>query len=281
MRKLLCFILIIVSFVGYSQTNNALPWVKGKLPDNSKMINYKVVQGEGQQLPEAQNNALKNLLFDLGAEKGVTVSSKTILNTQEKIAKEKTSFNSEYSKTITIDQEGFNVSFCKVDEYYEKVKENGQVIYRCWQLYSIGTKNIKKPEYTTHYGFGAGARSLVVPGWGQFYKKQNGKGFVFLSMEAIAVGNIIFAQSRYNYNTNRIEESASLEVQKEYKTRADDNLMYRNISIGVGVATLIWSVIDASATEGAPKYAMKTSNLKMQLFTCQETPIMIGLKYRF
>lgn len=260
----------------------ALPWVNGKLPDNASNVKYKVVQGEGQQLPEAQNNALKNLLFDLGAERGVTVSSNTVLKTQEKIANEKSSFESDYNTTITIEQDGFNVSFCKVDEYYEKVKENnGQEIYRCWQLYSIGSQSIKKPEYTTHYGFSAGVRSLVVPGWGQFHKKQNGKGFLFLSMEAIAVGNVIFAQSRYNYNTNRIEESASLDVQKEYKERADNNLMYRNISIGVGVATLIWSVIDATATDGAPKYAMKASNIKVQLLTSQQAPIMIGLKYSF
>ena len=78
---------ILLTLSAYSQANNkkasskALPWVFGDLPKNSNKVNYKVVQGDGKQLPIAQQNAIRSLLFDLGAEKGVKVSSETILKT--------------------------------------------------------------------------------------------------------------------------------------------------------------------------------------------------------
>lgn len=290
--KILLIVLLsfcsIVQLYGQSRnkmaSNEALPWVHGNFPDNSKSVNYKVVFGDGEQLPVAQKNAIKSLLFDLGAEKGVTVSTETIIEVEEKVLNKKSSIKSDYRDQITIKQDGFNVSFYKVDEYYEKVKENGKFIYRCWQLYAIGNNlsgYIKPIEYTTKYGFDAGIRSIFIPGWGQLYKKKNTKGIIFMSLEAIAIGNIIYAQSRYNYNTNRMAEAFSLEIQREYKSRADDNLMYRNLSIGVAIATMLWSTIDAVATDGAPKYANLNKKLEFKLYSSPETYWAIGLQYNF
>lgn len=291
MRTLtLILISVLITGLSYSQTNKkasskALPWVHGNLPANSDRVNYKVVQGDGKQLPNAQQNAIKNLLFDLGAEKGVKVSYETILEAEEKILNDKTSFNSSYKNQITINQDGFNVSFYKVDEYYEKVKDlNGSTIYRCWQLYAIGNnlanKNISV-NYTSNYGMNAGIRSIIIPGWGQLYKKDKTKGFLFMGIEAVAIGNIIFAQSRYNYNSNRAAESPTLEVSLEYNKRAEDNLMYRNISIGVAVTTMIWSVIDAVATDGAPRYASNNNKFKLQLTSNPNVPMALGLCCNF
>jgi len=294
MRKAfaICLITLILGLQGYAQKvlfssypAGALPWVHGDLPANSNQINYKVVQGDGEQLPLAQGNAIKNLLFDIGAEKGVTVTSKTILEAEEKILNNNSSFNSSFSNQVNIVQDGFTVSFYKVDEYYEKLKEsNGTIIYRCWQLYALGaitSNRIKQLEYSSNYGMNAGFRSILIPGWGQLYKKEKKKGFLFMGIEAVAIGNIIFAQSRYNYNNNRAAETPTMDVREEYNKRAEDCLLYRNISIGVAATTLIWSVIDAVATDGAPRYASINKGFQLQLTSNTEVPMALGICYKY
>jgi len=127
--RLLIIVLIAFSFqLNYSQkiidsSSNAgkLPWVTGQLPSNSTTFNYKVIQGESQYLKDAKNNAVQNLAFELGTENGVKISSETISKIQEKMINQSASFNSDFQEIIKIEQEGFNISFSKVDEYFELV----------------------------------------------------------------------------------------------------------------------------------------------------------------
>tara|TARA_B110000046_G_scaffold66568_1_gene74478 strand:- start:1344 stop:1640 length:297 start_codon:yes stop_codon:yes gene_type:complete len=85
MKKLgFILVLFLISFATSSQKNNSKnrpPWVNESLPLNSATYNYKVVQGDGTNLPDAKNNAFEALIVDLGSEQGVTVSSETILKT--------------------------------------------------------------------------------------------------------------------------------------------------------------------------------------------------------
>lgn len=97
MRFYIIFLILLSSVSLFSQTNTlaskgGLPWVHGEFPSNAKFVNYKVVMGEGEQLKDAQNDAVRILLFELGAEKGVQVTSETIVNTQETVLKYKVFF---------------------------------------------------------------------------------------------------------------------------------------------------------------------------------------------
>jgi hypothetical protein len=97
MRFYIIFLILLSSVSLFSQTNilaskGGLPWVHGKLPSNAKFVNYKVVMGEGEQLKDAQNDAVRILLFELGAEKGAQITSETIVNTQETVLNYKVFF---------------------------------------------------------------------------------------------------------------------------------------------------------------------------------------------
>ena len=78
MKKLgFILVLFLISFATSSQKNNSKnrpPWVNESLPLNSATYNYKVVQGDGTNLPDAKNNAFEALIVDLGSEQGVTES---------------------------------------------------------------------------------------------------------------------------------------------------------------------------------------------------------------
>lgn len=216
--------------------NTALPWVAGRLPLDSDAVRYKVAYGEGTTYQQAREDATASLITELGWEHGITVTSKTIDEVNHTINNDDSNFSQNRSTTTTIEQDGYTASITKVDEYSELDKSTPHSVkYKVWQLYAIDCLwasqiNLK---YSTKYGFGtAGWRSLIIPGWGQFYKKQYAKGSVFLGVELAGIASIMYFQNRYNYNIKQSLETPILDLQIEYTNRAHKQQLYRNISIG-------------------------------------------------
>ena len=263
--------------------NKALPWVVGNLPSDSDDVRYKVAYGEGATYQMAREDATAALITELGWEHGITVTSKTIDEVKHSINNDESNFRQNRSTTTTITQDGYTASLTKVDEYSELDKSSsGQVKYKVWQLYVIDCPwadriNLK---YTTKYGFAtAGWRSLIIPGWGQFYKKQYAKGAAFLGVELAAVASAAYFQSRYNYNIKQSLETPILDLQIEYTNRAQKQALYRNISIGTCAAIWVLNVLDASLLKGRPRYI--ESNFDLALNSTQNNEILLCLTYKF
>lgn len=282
MKKYLILLILLFSTSIFSQKTNLvgkLPWVNGNLPSNSLNYNYKVVSGNGDNLTIARNESIRELITDLASEKGVTVSSETILKTQTIENDNNQTFNADFKRNTKISQDGFEAVFTRIDEYYES--NNG--IVTVWRLYVIGesSSNIPKINYTNKYSFNdAGYRSLIIPGWGQFYKKNNTKGFLFLVGAAGSIGGFLYADNQHNYNMNRSMETNNLDLKKEFVQKAGDFTTMKNISLGTAAAIWVWNVIDATSTEGATKYA-NNKPLKINFVSDQNTSLAINLKYKF
>lgn len=263
--------------------NKALPWVVGNLPDDSDEVRYKVAYGEGTTYQMAREDATAALITELGWEHGITVTSKTIDEVKHSINNDDSNFSQNRSTTTTITQDGYTASLTKVDEYSELDKgSSNPVKYKVWQLYVIDCPwadriNLK---YTTKYGFStAGWRSLIIPGWGQFYKKQYVKGAAFLGVELVAAASAAYFQSRYNYNIKHSLETPILDLQIEYTNRAQKQTLYRNISLGACAAIWVLNVLDASLLEGRPRYI--ESNIDLALNSTQNNEILLCLIYKF
>ena len=268
-----------------STISKKLPWVDGFFPTNSSIYNYVVVQGDGTTLNEAQNKAVESLVFQLATEQGVSVSSNTVIKTQSLVRNQQEKFTTDYKDQIVINQDDFKTVFSKIDEYYELIKDHsGKAMYRTWQLYVTGlsaSQKVPKILYSSKYNMSdAGFRSLIVPGWGQFYKKQNLKGFLFISAGIASVGNAIYASNKHSYHINRSMETSNLDLKKEYVKKANDFTTIKNISIAVAAVTWIWSAIDATSTDGAIRYTQYTP-YRIDLNSQIDNSIAISFKYEF
>ena len=222
------------------------------------------------------------MVFELGTEIGVNISSETVTKVQEKIINQSSFISSDFQEIIKIQQNGVSAKFSKIDEYYELLTSpNGSNYYRVWHLYSIGENSNLTPkiDYTSKYGWDTGLKSAIVPGWGQFYKKDKTKGFIFITAAVASTGAFIYNQNEYNNNINRLEESSSLEIQMEYSKRADEFNSYKNISLSAMAVVWIWSVIDAVSTDGAPKYA--NNNFGFSLKSYQNQSMAFQINYTF
>tara|TARA_Y100000766_G_C18779246_1_gene542407 strand:+ start:20 stop:883 length:864 start_codon:yes stop_codon:yes gene_type:complete len=278
--------LLIFSQLMFSQKTDLpgkLPWVNGNLPQNSTNYNYKVTQGDGISLAEAQDKAVNDLFYQLAGDDGTLEYEGNLKTIQENVNNEinlKITYtdNTKLSKNI-------KVKFNKVDEYFETFTDiDGKKIYRTWQLYVVGDEaksNIPKINYTNSYNFSeAGFKSLIVPGWGQFHKKQTTKGVLFMLAGIGSIGTFVHANNEYNYNMNRSQETSNLDLRKDYVKKANDFTSIKNISLAAAAVTWIWSTIDAVSTKGATKYAYQKP-FKLNLASDGKSGLALNLKYTF
>jgi len=288
MKKI--FLLLILSVLVYtnaqSQNSHAerMPWVKGQFPPKNNNFDYMVARGSGNTISEARDNAFNDLLIELGNNVGIKVSSSTISDIKSQLnfdgKKEEYSEGNTTVSSFKIDREGFGASFSKVDEYYERTGNR----YELWALYEVSSsgKSFKPyiPEYTDKYGMRAGWRSMLVPGWGQFYKGKVGKGVMFLTTEVVAVSGVVVCEIMRSNNMRKSQETTNLKIVKEYRKRADDWELGRNIGIGLVGGIYLWNVLDAALAKGKIRYAWIPKN--MHLSCSQEKGYYYyGIAYKF
>ena len=288
MKKYLILLILLFSTSIFSQKTNLvgkLPWVNGNLPSNSLNYNYKVTQGDGVTLEEAQNEALEALIFQLGSEQGFSVSSETMIKAQSIVKNNIEDYSMDFEEKTTINQDKFKAVFSKIDEYFEKTTDlSGNIIYRTWHLYVTGpsaNQTVPKINYTNKYSFSdAGYRSLIVPGWGQFYKKNNTKGVLFLAGAIGSVGGFIYADNKHSFNMNRSLETNDLTLKKQFVQKAGDFTTIKNITLGAAAAIWIWNVIDATSSDGATKYA-QNKPVKFNIVSDKNSSLALNFKYKF
>jgi hypothetical protein len=274
-------ILILLLAVGASILNakimhQKLPWMHNKLPKTNGVI-YKVTQGEGKTQQEAKTEAIHQLLFDLSANQGLTITSDIFISVEEQVRDSEASIGSSFRKEIRISNSGFEASFAKIDEVIEQ--KDGQ--YICWQVYAIADFSITPiPQfrYTTDYGMRPIVYSSLVPGWGQISKGQFQKGFIFTGSELAFLVSSIYLNSKYDYNMNRSQETSILDIKMEYVDRADKYAKYRNITMSLAGAVWIWNIIDAVSSEGMPQYA---GDKKIKIQSPEQNMIMLVYSIKF
>jgi hypothetical protein len=102
------------------------------------------------------------------------------------------------------------------------------------------------------HGISAGMRSLVVPGWGQFYDENKGRGWFFMLSWLGAGITLGFAQVEY---MDRQDELNAVTTPEQYviaEKRFEDAQQFRNIMLGVEAGIYVVSFFEAIASVPEP-----------------------------
>lgn len=106
----------------------------------------------------------------------------------------------------------------------------------------------------------AALRSLMLPGWGQFFNEQPTKGFIFAGAELIAIGTAFMMYSGANSTYSDYETQRTTALYDDYSSKIDTANMF------VYLAAAIWAgnVFDAylSADSGASTKSIKSKKSK-------------------
>lgn len=151
---------------------------------------------------------------------------------------------------------------CKeVDSYWEETFIGGNNQLKHTILYQVIAPNtmtdFEQTITTSQYGIHGLWRSMIVPGWGQFYKGSKAKGAMFLGGTAALAGGMVYCQSRIANNRSLAAQTYNPEHLRIYSRRISNFSTARNVCIGATAALYVWNLVDAVVASGARRVVVK------------------------
>lgn len=268
-HKLIVVVLLLMSVAAsaqYDASDRLKPkWLNAAPKPSNPTFVYVVKSAVARTLDEARKDCFSELVAEMGLEKGVLAITDYQTSEQENVVwygdKKSEYAESKFQVNSTIKGKEVTVQGLKIDEYWER-KADGQIhLTTLYARSQLDTKpRFDRVELTEHYGVQGLWRSLIIPGWGQFHKKANLKGGLFLGgCAALAVGAVFMEGQRSDY-VDKIIKTHDANLKRDYATKRDHFATGRNICIGVGAALYIYNLIDAIAAPGARRAVVNPRN---------------------
>lgn len=253
MRKLiLCLLLGIATISAKAQTprwvNNPPQPMRG-----NNTYTFIVTDAETRNLDLGRKKCLQMLSLDMGLMNTVTTNYRS----REYISSTQNRANNKFNETIdeqlfeviTMDGKPIELTARIVDEYFDRSKGVMSTLY---QVGVTPNPCFDDVIITDFYGFEAGWRSAVLPGWGQFYKHDYLKGGIMLGGSAAFLGGILLTErTRQDYKF-KYNNTHDLNARKVYMQRHNNFQLARNLCIGALAGLYIYNIVDAFNTPGAP-----------------------------
>ncbi|MBI5554706.1 MAG: hypothetical protein HY920_02485 [Elusimicrobia bacterium] len=125
---------------------------------------------------------------------------------------------------------------------------------------SLASAREETYNFNTKSPMTAAFRSLMLPGWGQFFNEQPTKGLIFAGAELVAVGTAFMMSSKANSTYSDYETKRTSSLYDDYSSQIDTANMF------VYLAAAIWAgnVFDAylSADSGTSTKSIKSKKSK-------------------
>lgn len=230
---------------------------------NSNAYSIIIGEGDGDKLSAAKQNSFINMTTKLETERGIIVSSTMIATSEMTQTMNKKNYDIKEEFILKYEEKGklINVKCKVIDEYW--FMQNGR--YICNTLYAVangvyGSTIVDDIKVTASYGASGLWRSVIVPGWGQFYKGSKLKGGLMLGgTAALAIGAVVAEGQRADY-TSKVSQTNNADHMRTYLNNANNMETARNICIGGAAAIYIYNLIDAIVAPGAKRVIIKSNS---------------------
>ncbi|MDD5132624.1 MAG: DUF5683 domain-containing protein [bacterium] len=115
-------------------------------------------------------------------------------------------------------------------------------------------------NFNTHTPGNSALRSLMLPGWGQFFNEQPTKGLIFAGAELIALGTAFMTYSSADSTYSDYETQRTAALYDDYSSKIDTANMFVYAAAAIWVGNVIDAYLSAD-NKPAPK-SKKSSALK-------------------
>lgn len=230
-------------------------------PTNSTFM-YETVSAQASSLEEAREKCIAELIANSGLKNGVVAISDN--KSSENLSQvwnngkltEKIEYDSRTSTYARYDTIKLHVE--SIAEYWEQDMNGNYFLTKLYAKSELGKAPLfDNVELTTRYGGHGFWRSLIIPGWGQFYKGSYLKGGLILGGCALLAGGIVFTENQRSDYVKKIARTHNQSLINSYATKRDHFATARNICIGAAAALYVYNLIDAIAAPGARRIIVK------------------------
>ncbi len=233
-------------------------------PTNSSFM-YEIVTATAPTLDAARNQCIAELIANSGMKQGVVAisdnkSSQEVSQVWEngKLT-ERVTGNSLTTTHAQYDAVKLYVE--SIAEYWERDSNGDYYLTKLYAKSELGQAPLfDNVELTTKYGARGLWRSLLIPGWGQFYKGSYLKGGLILGGCAVLAGGIVFTESRRADYVAKMSQTHDNNLINSYRNKRDIYATSRNICIGAVAALYIYNLVDAIVAPGAQRIVVKKRN---------------------
>lgn len=238
-------------------TTNKPNWIS-ETPFGDNFSYHKGQASNTKSLEEARKQAFANVVASIAAEQQVDVRVQSTTTTSQTNNNKTYNVNGSFFEVVEISTGKSILNGLKFEEeYWQKLQlPNGSIQYESWILMRL-PKSSNSRYIQKSYGFAPVWRSALMPGWGQFYKKQNTKGIVLLAATGVALIGTIVTENQRSSNYTSALNTRDINERRAFISTADNWENSRNAIIAVGGAIYLYNLIDAIATKGAKIYAYK------------------------
>lgn len=268
----LAFITIFIPWTVSSQVVNksdkiAPRWVKSTPKAKNPNLSFVVAKEVSNSPNYSKKMSLESLASNLP--RSWNVSSQTTLEDESVINRDLsgiTSAGQTQVMRINVYAEGQPVELkCQmVDEYWEQFVNNGQTVYKCYQLFLAAAPNsnplFDKFTLTTNYASDPATWGLsLIPGAAQMHKGSYLKGGLIMGGTVALAAGALVAENLRNVNKGKISQTHSADVKKQYNDRVNTCATVRNVCLGGLAAAYIYNIVDAFVAPGARRIIVTPS----------------------
>lgn len=216
----------------YSTQKSKPFWLNGYHKDASNSY-LEVVNGFGYDLPEARNNAAKEVIGRRSLATG----------TDAKVSIQGQDINVTSNHDVIVKSR-------IIDEYIEHTS-NGYTVYQLVQTAKNPVFEFENVELTNKYKF---SPMSFVPGMAQIHKGSAVKGGIIITAQVASIAGIVICENmRASYHKKAIEQP---KFAKEYTSKARDWSIGRNYAIGAAACIYVYNFIDAVVAKGKMRAVM-------------------------
>lgn len=237
-------------------------WLQKQPAPTNATFRYETVSASALTLDDARNKCLSELISSSGLSNGIVAVSD--YQSTEQVNQvwnngrltERIDRNMATNTSATGDKVKLYVQ--NIAEYWTRDRSG---VYYMTKLYAKSELNtaplFDNVELTAKYGARGLWRSVIIPGWGQFYKGSNLKGGLFLGGTAALAAGIVFTENQREAYMRRIKQTHSVNLIRSYQTKRDHFATARNVCIGAAAALYVYNLIDAAVAPGARRIIVK------------------------
>lgn len=121
----------------------------------------------------------------------------------------------------------------------------------------------------------AAVRSLILPGWGQFFNEQPTKGLIFAGAELIAIGTAFMMSSSANSAYSDYETQRTTALYDDYSSKIDTANMFVYLAAAIWMGNVVDAYLSADSGPSTPKKkstTIKKSSKKKKVEVEEEAP---------
>lgn len=254
--------LLYVPLIAYGQASQKIrpQWLKNYQDIVKDGANYQIilVDNQGPSIETLQNGRLNTLGSCLQSSSKIDGeidwnASSTTGNTDSNYSTHTLSFKTKTSV------ETFGYKF--IDDYWERIGD----YYKYSALYAVtepGSNTTIKDTFIKNSSYVSDPITWglsLIPGAAQMHKGSYVKGGIIMGGSVALIGGVVAFENQRSSYMSKISQTHFADVKKEYKNRADNAALVRNISIGGLAALYVYDIVDAFVAPGARRIIVTPS----------------------